>query len=161
MLSIPTLRTLIRRTYVLKVNGCGQRYRENCIQAAVNKVGKMLQTFEDRVFQQIDRKYNSSIDYDKKISPDNKYYQINNKTVVNNEENIYQEYEEAVKALNALQSNAESLRSSIHKRKRLNSLQDTQRYLLKSGLTIKDLEKLSYIHVTGTKGKLRRMFCCV
>ncbi|KAI8116805.1 hypothetical protein FF38_05668 [Lucilia cuprina] len=153
MLSIPTLRTLIRRTYVLKVNGCGQRYRENCIQAAVSKVGKMLQTFEDRVFQQIDRKYNSSIDYDKKISPDNKYYQINNKTVVNNEENIYQEYEEAVKALNALQSNAESLRSSIHKRKRLNSLQDTQRYLLKSGLTIKELEKLSYIHVTGTKGK--------
>lgn len=61
---------------------------------------------------------------------------------------------EAVKALNSLQSNAESIRSSLHKRKRLNSLQDTERYLLKSGLTVKDLEKLSYIHVSGTKGKV-------
>lgn len=61
---------------------------------------------------------------------------------------------EAVKSLNALQSNAESLRSSLHKRKALNSLQDTQRYLLKSGLSSKDLEQLSYIHVSGTKGKV-------
>ncbi|XP_073828716.1 folylpolyglutamate synthase 1 [Musca autumnalis] len=63
------------------------------------------------------------------------------------------DYEEAVKALNLLQSNAEALRSSLHQRRRLNSLQETEKYLLRSGLTLDDLKALSVIHVAGTKGK--------
>ncbi|XP_075155935.1 folylpolyglutamate synthase 1 [Haematobia irritans] len=63
------------------------------------------------------------------------------------------EYEEAVKALNSLQSNAEALRSSLQQQKRLNSLQETEKYLKRSGLTLEDLKSLSYIHVAGTKGK--------
>lgn len=66
-----SLKTLIRRTYVLKVNGGGHRVNV--------AAGKMLQTFEDCVFQQIDKKFISSMDYDKKITSDAKYYQINNK----------------------------------------------------------------------------------
>uniref|UniRef100_A0A1I8PYI7 tetrahydrofolate synthase n=1 Tax=Stomoxys calcitrans TaxID=35570 RepID=A0A1I8PYI7_STOCA len=63
------------------------------------------------------------------------------------------EYEEAVKALNSLQSNAEALRSSLHQQKRLNSLQETEKYLKRSGLNLDDLRSLSIIHVAGTKGK--------
>lgn len=59
-----------------------------------------------------------------------------------------------MKALNSLQSNAEALRSSLHQVKRSNSLQDTEKYLLRSGLTIEDLKSLSFIHVAGTKGKV-------
>ncbi|KAM7349211.1 folylpolyglutamate synthase 1 isoform 1-T2 [Cochliomyia hominivorax] len=154
------VKTFIRRVYVLKANGCGV----DCDQFPVN-VCKMLQTFEECVFQKINKKYiSTSVDYNKK-SVEAKSYPINNNNNVTLSENHYNknnlnqqtdecvEYEEAVKALNCLQSNAESIRSSLQQRKRLNSLEDTKQYLIRSGLTIKDLEKLSYIHVSGTKGK--------
>ncbi|XP_019895571.2 putative folylpolyglutamate synthase [Musca domestica] len=70
-----------------------------------------------------------------------------------NQQEASLDYEEAVKALNLLQSNAEALRSSLHQRRRLNSLQETEKYLLRSGLTLDDLKALSIIHVAGTKGK--------
>lgn len=34
------------------------------------------------------------------------------------------------------------------------SKRDAERYLLKSGVTLKELSRLSVIHVSGTKGKV-------
>lgn len=82
MLSMNILKTVIRRTYVLKVNG-GGGYDQLF---PVVSVCKMVQTFEDCVFQQIDRKsISTSMDYDKKPVVDaNCYQHINNKIYNNN-----------------------------------------------------------------------------
>ncbi|XP_014215141.1 folylpolyglutamate synthase, mitochondrial [Copidosoma floridanum] len=63
-------------------------------------------------------------------------------------------YEDTVKSLNSLQSNA----AYINARKRNattpnTTLQDTEKYLIRSGLSLEQLESLSVIHVAGTKGK--------
>ncbi|KAL7287990.1 hypothetical protein TKK_0018044 [Trichogramma kaykai] len=64
-------------------------------------------------------------------------------------------YEEAIRSLNSLQSNAAYISAA-----RLNNsttqntnLQDTKKYLLRSGLSLEQVERLSVIHVAGTKGK--------
>ncbi|XP_025157558.1 folylpolyglutamate synthase, mitochondrial isoform X2 [Harpegnathos saltator] len=64
-------------------------------------------------------------------------------------------YEEAIKALClTLQSNAAYLQSvQQHVTNDPNKLKDTEKYLLRSGITLEQLDSLSFIHVAGTKGK--------
>ncbi|XP_055914844.1 folylpolyglutamate synthase, mitochondrial [Eupeodes corollae] len=64
-----------------------------------------------------------------------------------------EEYEMAIQKLNTLQSNAASIRESITNKKMLTNLNDTIKYLNRSGLSLEELDKLSVIHVSGTKGK--------
>ncbi|ESO86393.1 hypothetical protein LOTGIDRAFT_129379, partial [Lottia gigantea] len=60
-------------------------------------------------------------------------------------------FQEAVRTLNSLQSNALTLeRCQITAAKRLQNMVD---YIHRSGLTVNDLDKLSIIHISGTKGK--------
>ncbi|PSN30712.1 Folylpolyglutamate synthase [Blattella germanica] len=66
-------------------------------------------------------------------------------------------YEEAVKTLNSLQTNA----STIEKIKKHNTdhifevkkLEDTIKYLTRTGVTLEKIDDLPLIHVSGTKGK--------
>ncbi|KAL0108879.1 hypothetical protein PUN28_014177 [Cardiocondyla obscurior] len=71
--------------------------------------------------------------------------------------NINKSYEEAIKTLSlTLQSNAGYLQSvKKHPDYRNNStkLKETEKYLLRSGITLEQLDELSVIHVSGTKGK--------
>jgi hypothetical protein len=62
-------------------------------------------------------------------------------------------------ALNGLQTNASVVKESIsrpHSFASLNLLK-TEKYLLRSGISLEDLDKLSVIHVSGTKGKVRKV----
>ncbi|XP_055846172.1 folylpolyglutamate synthase, mitochondrial [Episyrphus balteatus] len=63
------------------------------------------------------------------------------------------DYESAIQKLNTLQSNAASIRQSIINKKMLTNLDDTVKYLNRSGISLEQLDKLSVIHVSGTKGK--------
>uniref|UniRef100_A0A1A9W6C9 Folylpolyglutamate synthase n=1 Tax=Glossina brevipalpis TaxID=37001 RepID=A0A1A9W6C9_9MUSC len=114
---------------------------------------KMFQTFEECVFQSTQKQLCSTL-----TKKSNK--EVNLKKTPNkckNKEQKYiqeienQKYGEAVETLNTLQTNAETLRLSL--KHPVNHLEDTYKYLQRSGLTLFDLKKLSYIHVSGTKGK--------
>lgn len=67
-------------------------------------------------------------------------------------------YEEAVKTLNSLQTSAALLQeyrkkgSRTHSEQRQN-IEDTKKYLIRSGVTLEQLDTLRAIHVAGTKGK--------
>jgi len=64
-------------------------------------------------------------------------------------------YDEAVAALNSLQTNA-ALLQKVRKERQKNvhlNLPQTTKYLERSGMTLEDLDKLKIIHVSGTKGK--------
>jgi len=64
-------------------------------------------------------------------------------------------YEEAIKALNNLQTNAallDKVRRERQKNVHLN-LPLTAKYLERSGMTLEDLDSIKVIHVSGTKGK--------
>ena len=66
-------------------------------------------------------------------------------------------YEEAVTALNSLQTNAITLKKTRRERQanvHLN-LPMTRKYLERSGLTMDDLDQLKVIHVSGTKASLK------
>ncbi|XP_054544625.1 folylpolyglutamate synthase, mitochondrial isoform X2 [Talpa occidentalis] len=63
-------------------------------------------------------------------------------------------YQEAVRTLNTLQTNAGYLEQA--KRQRgdpQTQLEAMEQYLARSGLQVEDLDQLNIIHVTGTKGK--------
>ncbi|XP_031779340.1 folylpolyglutamate synthase, mitochondrial isoform X2 [Nasonia vitripennis] len=63
-------------------------------------------------------------------------------------------YEEAVRSLNSLQSNAAYIKVARQLSPTENTtLQETKKYLIRSGLTLEQLDQLSVIHVAGTKGK--------
>merc|ERR1712106_915308 len=64
-------------------------------------------------------------------------------------------YDEAVAALNSLQTNA-ALLQKVRKERQKNvhlNLPQTTKYLERSGMTLEDLDKIKIIHVSGTKGK--------
>jgi len=64
------------------------------------------------------------------------------------------EYQDAVRTLNTLQTNAGYLEQV--KRQRgdpQTQLEAMKLYLARSGLQVEDLDQLNIIHVTGTKGK--------
>ena len=68
---------------------------------------------------------------------------------------VLKAYEEAVRTLNSLQSNKatlEKIRKERDKNKYL-VIPSTRRYLERVGVTEADLQELSVIHVSGTKGK--------
>lgn len=64
-------------------------------------------------------------------------------------------YDEAILALNKLQSNADTLQISIGKPHNIDCshVRETERYMNKIGISLTDLDQLSVIHVAGTKGK--------
>ncbi|XP_029165840.1 folylpolyglutamate synthase, mitochondrial-like [Nylanderia fulva] len=62
-------------------------------------------------------------------------------------------YEEAIKVLCTLQSNAAYLQSVKHDVNNPEKLKEMEKYLLRSGITLEQLDSLSVIHVAGSKGK--------
>lgn len=70
-------------------------------------------------------------------------------------------FKEAICALNSLQTNAVTISKSIHLRQHQKhnevnvNLRDTEKFLerIDDGSTLKAIEKLSFIHVAGSKGK--------
>ncbi|XP_012576900.1 PREDICTED: folylpolyglutamate synthase, mitochondrial [Condylura cristata] len=64
------------------------------------------------------------------------------------------EYQDAVRMLNTLQTNAGYLEQVKHQRgDPQTQLEAMELYLARSGLQVEDLDRLNIIHVTGTKGK--------
>lgn len=64
------------------------------------------------------------------------------------------EYQDAVRTLNSLQTNASYLEEVKRQRGDLQTQLETMKlYLARSGLQVEDLDQLNIIHVTGTKGK--------
>ncbi|XP_070286703.1 folylpolyglutamate synthase, mitochondrial isoform X1 [Myotis yumanensis] len=64
------------------------------------------------------------------------------------------EYQDAVRTLNSLQTNASYLEEAKRRRGDLQTQLETMKlYLARSGLQVEDLDQLNIIHVTGTKGK--------
>lgn len=65
-------------------------------------------------------------------------------------------FKDAVQALNNLQTNASVVQQSISRAHDLecNNIKETEKYLIRSGINYEDLNKLSIIHVSGTKGKV-------
>ncbi|XP_037725187.1 folylpolyglutamate synthase, mitochondrial [Drosophila subpulchrella] len=61
-------------------------------------------------------------------------------------------FEEAIMQLNFLQSNDAAIRNSMSNA-RVDTKADTIKYLERSGLPLETVERLSFIHVAGTKGK--------
>ncbi|KAL0850601.1 hypothetical protein ABMA28_012362 [Loxostege sticticalis] len=65
-------------------------------------------------------------------------------------------YEEAVRKLNSLQSlkaRLEEIVKEIKAGKKCTNMEDMENYLLRTGVTLSNLDELSVIHVAGTKGK--------
>ncbi|XP_020706329.1 folylpolyglutamate synthase, mitochondrial-like isoform X2 [Athalia rosae] len=68
--------------------------------------------------------------------------------------NAAMSYEDTIRALNGLQSNAQYLLKNLNNHSSgSTSLRYMKKYLIRSGLTLQDVDKLSIIHVAGTKGK--------
>ncbi|KAM7093526.1 folylpolyglutamate synthase, mitochondrial isoform 2-T2 [Molossus nigricans] len=64
------------------------------------------------------------------------------------------EYQEAVRTLNTLQTNASYLEQAKRQRGDLQTqLEVMKLFLARSGLQVEDLDQLNVIHITGTKGK--------
>ncbi|XP_067825912.1 folylpolyglutamate synthase, mitochondrial [Heptranchias perlo] len=66
------------------------------------------------------------------------------------------EYQDAVQALNTLQTNASTLEQIRRERERgqmLGTLEAMKSFVYRAGMTIEELDQLAIIHVTGTKGK--------
>lgn len=63
--------------------------------------------------------------------------------------------QDAIEALNGLQTNAATVKKLIGlpHNTRSSNIKETLTYLNKLGITVNDLDKLSVIHVAGTKGK--------
>ena len=65
-------------------------------------------------------------------------------------------YNEAIKALNSLQTNAavlEKVKEERLKRYVNDNLTQMRKFLVKSGLSLEEFKKLNVIHISGTKGK--------
>ncbi|XP_063974193.1 folylpolyglutamate synthase, mitochondrial isoform X2 [Diachasmimorpha longicaudata] len=62
-------------------------------------------------------------------------------------------YQDAVRALNSLQTNAAYIRAAPKHNAINTTLHDTHKYLARSGLSVEDLDSLAVIHIAGTKGK--------
>lgn len=75
------------------------------------------------------------------------------------DENL-QDYTNAINCLNQLQSNASTIKESLGSGAFGQNLKykETISYLERSGLSLQDLDKLSVIHVSGTKGKVNTEF---
>ncbi|XP_012944071.1 folylpolyglutamate synthase, mitochondrial, partial [Aplysia californica] len=63
------------------------------------------------------------------------------------------DYENAVKQLYRLQSNAEAIMKARQQKDKTLNIPNMVKYLQRSGLSMEDVDKLGVIHVSGTKGK--------
>ncbi|XP_067868408.1 folylpolyglutamate synthase, mitochondrial [Heterodontus francisci] len=66
------------------------------------------------------------------------------------------EYQDAVRALNTLQTNAstlEQIRREQERGQKQGTLEAMKSFVYRAGMTIEELDQLAIIHVTGTKGK--------
>lgn len=68
----------------------------------------------------------------------------------------HEDYNNAIECLNRLQSNAATLKESVVSGSagQIMKFKDTISYLERSGVSLEDLDRLSVIHVAGTKGKV-------
>lgn len=66
--------------------------------------------------------------------------------------------QDAILALNGLQSNADTVKKSINESpmQYRQHVEETELYLHRIGISMNDLDRLSVIHVAGTKGKVRK-----
>ena len=62
-------------------------------------------------------------------------------------------YDEAIVALNSMQSNAEAIASARKRNRELSNVPRATELLVKSGVSLADLDALPIVHVSGTKGK--------
>lgn len=78
---------------------------------------------------------------------------VNGKTI--EAQPIERTYDDAISALNGLQSIADTVQLAIGRLHNSDSenVKETERYLNRVGVTLEDLDRLSVIHVAGTKGK--------
>ncbi|XP_021934215.1 folylpolyglutamate synthase, mitochondrial-like isoform X4 [Zootermopsis nevadensis] len=87
-----------------------------------------------------------------------KYYVTTLKSIVNFTAPGFYNYEEAVKALNSLQTNTAFIKE-LEKKDRhshdseIKKFEETIKFLERSGVSLEKLDELSVIHVSGTKGK--------
>lgn len=83
---------------------------------------------------------------------------LNSVVTEKQEENgVLDTYERAISALNSLQSNASTIAESVALRKHnvvSTRVQEAEKYMKRSGLDYNNLDRLSVIHVAGTKGKV-------
>ncbi|XP_038046868.1 folylpolyglutamate synthase, mitochondrial-like isoform X2 [Patiria miniata] len=78
------------------------------------------------------------------------------KISVQSEETISRNYEEAVKRLNTLQSNASVLANVVNNKlneRAQGNIKKVEEFLQRAGMMVEQLDDLSIIHVSGTKGK--------
>lgn len=66
--------------------------------------------------------------------------------------------QDAIAALNSLQTNSITIKRSLIHNTECKNVAETERYLNKVGITLDDVDKLSVIHVAGTKGKVNKIF---
>lgn len=83
---------------------------------------------------------------------------ISNNLNVATTENSTWDYENTIKILNSLQTNAQYLKVArkerlLHHEEYSKTILQTQKYLIRSGVTLETLDTLPVIHITGTKGK--------
>lgn len=71
---------------------------------------------------------------------------------------FYFYFQDAILALNGLQSNADTVKKSINEgpMQYRQHAEETELYLHRIGISMNDLDRLSVIHVAGTKGKVRK-----
>ncbi|CAH1112101.1 unnamed protein product [Psylliodes chrysocephalus] len=62
-------------------------------------------------------------------------------------------YQGAIEALNAVQTNKQYLTNAAKRPKSETNISEVTKFIKRTGLTLEDLDKLSVIHVTGTNGK--------
>lgn len=65
---------------------------------------------------------------------------------------------EAIKTLNTLQSNAETIQQTVRNSSDFEKqrFQEVEKFLKKTGVPLERLDTLSVIHVAGTKGKVMK-----
>ncbi|GAB0094970.1 Folylpolyglutamate synthase [Sergentomyia squamirostris] len=75
--------------------------------------------------------------------------------VASQSHSLPENYEEAIKTLNTLQSNAETIQTTVRNSAEMERWRflETEKYLERTGVSLERLDKLSVIHVAGTKGK--------
>ena len=76
--------------------------------------------------------------------------------------NMTSRYQQAITALNNLQTNHAILDKVIKERQKNVHLNIplTRAFLEVSGMSLEDLDKLKILHVSGTKGKGMKLFFC-
>ncbi|XP_032814477.2 folylpolyglutamate synthase, mitochondrial isoform X2 [Petromyzon marinus] len=102
-----------------------------------------------------DSNFASAFRSDRDVDPDRQPNLDRNRELDVAPSALSMEYEEAIKVLNRLQTNAQTLQQTRrdHGRQASNQLPLVERYLQRCQINVGDLDRLNVIHVSGTKGK--------